>query len=220
MPRKRAEEVLARARREDWVVGLVAGVIALAALVIGSTLGKPATGAHASQIEPRVVKWTATAGVLIFGALATRRISVSLGHLVTRRTIPSAGAAVRLVSSGIGYLIVIFSIFAVLEVSVERLLVGAGLAGVLLGLAAQQSLGNVFAGLVLLFARPFTVGQHIRIRSGALGGVFDGTVLEMSLTYVTLLTDDGVFKIPNSGMLAAGVGIPPTGPSATETGGN
>jgi hypothetical protein len=80
------------------------------------------------------------------------------------------------------------------------------LAGVVLGIAAQQSLGNVFAGVVLLLARPFGIGDHIRIRSGALGGIFEAWVLEMSLTYVTLQTDDGMFKIPNSAMLAAGVG--------------
>jgi small-conductance mechanosensitive channel len=97
------------------------------------------------------------------------------------------------------------SVLAVLEVSIEHLLVGAGLAGVILGIAAQQSLGNVFAGLVLILARPFNVGDQIRIRSGALGGIFDASVREMSLTYVTLSTEDGRLKIPNSAMLASGI---------------
>ena len=99
---------------------------------------------------------------------------------------------------------VVFAVFAVLEVSIDHLLVGAGLAGVVLGIAAQQSLGNVFAALVLLLARPFKIGDHVRIRSGALGGVFDAWILEVSLTYVTLRTDDGDLKIPNSAMLAVG----------------
>jgi hypothetical protein len=93
----------------------------------------------------------------------------------------------------------------VLEVQ-SNTLVGAGVAGVVLGIAAQQSLGNVFAGLVLLVARPFVIGDHIRIRSGALGGIFEAWVSEMSLTYTTLRTEDGILKIPNSAMLAAGVG--------------
>jgi hypothetical protein len=102
--------------------------------------------------------------------------------------------------------VVLFGVLAVLDVSVEKLLVGAGLAGVVLGIAATQSLGNVFAGLVIIFARPFAVGDHIRIRSGQLGGVFDGWVIEMSLTYTTLRLDDGPWKIPNGALLAAGVG--------------
>jgi Mechanosensitive ion channel, beta-domain len=72
--------------------------------------------------------------------------------------------------------------------------------------SAQQSLGNVFAGLVLLMARPFAVGNHIRVRSGALGGEFYGTVTSMSLTYVSVLTDEGMLKVPNSSLLAAAVG--------------
>jgi small-conductance mechanosensitive channel len=94
----------------------------------------------------------------------------------------------------------------VLEVSVEHLLIGAGLAGIVLGIAAQQSLGNVFASIVLLLSKPFVVGERIRIRSGALGGIFDATVVELSLTYVTVRTDDGILKIPNSVMLATAAG--------------
>ncbi|MHB8506634.1 MAG: mechanosensitive ion channel domain-containing protein, partial [Acidimicrobiales bacterium] len=76
---------------------------------------------------------------------------------------------------------------------------------VILGIAAQSSLGNVFAGIVLVLARPFTVGDHIRVRSGALGGLFDAWVVDVSLAYVTLRTDDGLLKVPNLSMLAAGV---------------
>ncbi len=119
---------------------------------------------------------------------------------------PAGGAAVRLVASGVGYVIIIFAELGLLDVSIEHLLVGAGLAGIVLGIAAQQSLSNVFAALVLLLARPFAVGDHIRIRSGALGGVFEAVVLGVSLTYVTMSTDDGVLKIPNSVMLATAVG--------------
>jgi small-conductance mechanosensitive channel len=64
----------------------------------------------------------------------------------------------------------------------------------------------VFAGLVLLAARPFTVGNYIRVRSGALGGEFDGTVLSLSLTYVTMATPQGVLKVPNSSVMASAVG--------------
>ncbi len=78
----------------------------------------------------------------------------------------------------------------------------------MLGIAAQQSLGNVFAGLVLLVARPFGVGNYIRVRSGALGGEFYGTVTSMSLTYVSVLTEQGMLKVPNSSLLAAAVRRP------------
>ena len=189
-------------REHDWVVGVLAGAVAVAALVAGSEFGK----FHNAAMHLKVIGWTSAAVVLVAGIIATRGLASGLGRLVTARSIPTAGAAVRLLATGIGYVVVLFAVFGVLGVAIDHLLVGAGVAGVVLGIAAQQSLGNVFAGLVLLFARPFRVGDHIRIRSGALGGVFDVYVLEISLTYVTVHTDDGRLKIPNSGMLAAGIG--------------
>jgi small-conductance mechanosensitive channel len=193
---------MTRQRQHDWVVGITASVVAAAALVVGSEFGK----FHDTTMRTKVIGWVSAAVLLVAGVIATRQLAKGLGRLVTLRSIPSAGAAVRLLATGIGYVIVLFSVFGVLGVSIDHLLVGAGVAGVVLGIAAQQSLGNVFAGLVLLFAHPFRVGDHIRIRSGALGGVFDVYVLEVSLTYVTMHTDDGQLKIPNSAMLAAGIG--------------
>jgi small-conductance mechanosensitive channel len=184
------------------VIGIVFGIVAVAALVGGSEFGK----FHAAAMHSKVIGWASAVILLVSGVIATRHLASALGRLVTVQSIAAAGAAVRLLATGIGYVVVLFAVFGVLGVSIDHLLVGAGVAGVVLGIAAQQSLGNVFAGLVLLFARPFRVGDHIRIRSGALGGIFDVFVLEVSLTYVTVHTEDGQLKIPNSAMLAAGIG--------------
>ncbi|MGA2302998.1 MAG: mechanosensitive ion channel family protein [Acidimicrobiales bacterium] len=200
--RQKTIEVISRARQHDWKVALPAGLVAAAALVVGSALGN----VHGPAIHPRVVVWSSAVVLLVFGVIATRRVSAGLGHLVTTRTITAAGAAVRLVTTAVGYLIIICAELGLLDVSIDHLLVGAGLAGVILGIAAQQSLGNVFASVVLLLAKPFSVGERIRIRSGALGGIFDATVMGVSLTYVTVRTDDGILKIPNSVMLATAAG--------------
>jgi small-conductance mechanosensitive channel len=189
------------APRRDWVLGTVAATLALAALVAGSAFGN----LHGKHVNPKVIGWASAAVVLVAGALAATRLSKALERFVAQGPFASTGGAVRIVTAGVGYLMVLFAVLAVLEVSIEHLLVGAGLAGIVLGIAAQQSLGNVFAGIVLVLARPFSVGDHIRIRSGALGGIFDARVREVSLTYVTLITDDGTLKVPNSAMLAAGV---------------
>jgi hypothetical protein len=50
---------------------------------------------------------------------------------------------------------------------------------------------------------PFHVGQLVRIRSGALGSVLDGTVTEIGITYVHLDTGEGVLALPSSQVLAA-----------------
>ena len=95
-------------------------------------------------------------------------------------------------------------------VPVTQLVLGGALTTVFVGIAAQQALGNVFAGLVLVFARPFQVGDAIRLRAGALGGTMDGTVTDIGITYVRLNTDGSVMSVPNSQVLNAVVGpIPP-----------
>src|SRR5207248_7984590 len=81
--------------------------------------------------------------------------------------------------------------------------------GVIVGIAAQQSLGNVFAGMVLLMARVFRVGDRVRIRSGPLGGEVNGAISSVGLAYVVLDTEDGPLHVPNSAVLAAAVGPQP-----------
>lgn len=199
--------------RRLWIEGAASGILALAALVAGSAFGR----VSARLLDPRLVAWISAAVLLVFGAIATTRMARAAGWTVAATSIPTAGGAARILVAAVGYLIVIFGDLAVLDVSIEHLLVGAGLAGVVLGIAAQQSLGNVFAGMVLILAKPFRIGDHLRIRSGALGGIFEAWVREMSLTYVTLETEDGELKVPNSAMLAAGVG--PAPPVSDRSGG-
>jgi small-conductance mechanosensitive channel len=191
------------ALKREWIKASVAGVVALAALVVGTAFGKITN----SSTHAKVIGWSAAFVLLIAGASAVRFLAKGLGQQLTRRANLGAGATLRLVATAVGYLILLFAMFAVLGVSLQHLLIGAGLAGVILGIAAQQSLSNIFAAIVLLFTRPFVVGDDIRIRSGVLG-VLDCEVLGIGLTYVTVRTDDGVLKIPNSAMLASGIGQP------------
>jgi small-conductance mechanosensitive channel len=191
----------ARLRDRDELVAIVAGAVALAALVCGRVYGN----VESRAVDPRVVVWGCAGVMVIAGAIATRRLASFLGRVVTLRARPSAGGVVRLLVTCGGYLILLFAVLATLGVSLSHLLVGVGIAGVVLGIAAQQSLGNIFAALVLVLARPFAVGERIRIRSGFVG-VLDVTVLELGLTYVTVQTEDGRLKIPNSAMLAAAIG--------------
>jgi hypothetical protein len=96
-------------------------------------------------------------------------------------------------------------------VPVGQLLLGGALTSVFVGIAAQQALSNVFAGLVLLFAHPFKVGDSIRLRAGAISGEIGGTVSEIGITYLKLATPDGVVSVPNSQVLNAVVGPLPPG---------
>lgn len=195
--------------KRQWLLGIVASVITVAAVGVGKGFGHVS---H-SSIHAKVIVWSAAFVVLIAGGFAIKHLATALGRLTARNSNIGAGATIRLVATGVGYLILLFALLGVLGVSLQQLLIGAGLAGVILGIAAQQSLGNIFASIVLLVARPFVVGDDIRVRSGAIG-VLDAKVMGIGLTYVTVRTDDGILKIPNSAMLASGIGRPNAAPVA------
>ena len=149
------------------------------------------------------------AGCLLFAALAVLAVRSGTSEVaaVSRTRFGDAHASVvALLLTLAGYAATALSLLVLLQVSVGRLLVSGAVTGVVLGVAAQQSLGNVVAGLVLLLNRPFQVGQQITVRSGALAGPYTGQVLSIGLTYVQLATDEGVILLPNSGVLAAAVG--------------
>jgi hypothetical protein len=112
---------------------------------------------------------------------------------------------------------VLFLGVSLMKVPIGQLLVGGAVTTILLGIAGQQSLSNIFAGLVLLLSRPFMVGDYIRLKSGALGGITDGLVAEIGITYLRLDTEDGTLHLPNSQVLAAAVG-PLTPPRSRESG--
>lgn len=127
------------------------------------------------------------------------------------------GAIVRYVMILTGILVVILVTMALLGFRVTQFFVGGAVAGVLITIAAQQSLSNLFAGVMLQFAHPFRVGDRVRIQAGALGGAIDGTVSEFSITYVRLETDAGRVFLPNAQVLAAAVFPLRSGPTPPVT---
>lgn len=161
------------------------------------------------------------AGTVVFFILAliSTFAFASWGRDALERFIGAAyGAIVRYVVILIGIVLVLLVSFSLLGFRVGQLIVGGAVTGVLLTIAAQQSLSNLFAGVLLQFAQPFRVGEQVRIRSGALGGTIEGTVTEFSITYVRLETQDGRVLLPNSQVLAAAVSPAPRAAGSASSG--
>ncbi|MDS0283556.1 mechanosensitive ion channel family protein [Haloarcula onubensis] len=84
------------------------------------------------------------------------------------------------------------TIFAVWSVNIGGLLVGAGFLGIVVGFAARQTLGSLIAGFVLMFSRPFTIGDWVVI------GDQEGIVTDITIFNTRLENFDGEFVvIPN-----------------------
>jgi small-conductance mechanosensitive channel len=158
----------------------------------------------------QVIAYGTAALFAILGSIATYGLAGKSRELLEPKAGTPHSAVIRYAILLIGAFTTLVITLDLFAVPVAQLIVAGGLTSVFVGIAAQQALGNVFAGLVLLFARPFAVGEAIRLRAGALGGTLDGTVTEIGITYVRLNTGGSVMAIPNSQVLNAVIGpIPP-----------
>jgi small-conductance mechanosensitive channel len=201
----RVDSVRRRARPWRSIIALlVAAAVAVAAELWGEN-GALARSAHLSPATQRIITVSGVATFFVFGMAAALGLS-GKARSTLQPLIGQAHAGV------VRYVLVVAGVFAVLTVTLaiggvspRQLVIGGAVTGVLLGIAAQQSLANLFAGLVLLFASPFRVGDHVRFRAGALSGEIEGIVTDLSLTYVRLETEQGRMLLPNAQALGAAV---------------
>jgi small conductance mechanosensitive channel len=143
--------------------------------------------------------------VAILGWGIARALGRAAAPTFFRRMDPSTagtvGFLIRLATMGITLL----AALRIADVKTGTLLAGSAFTAVILGLAAQQTLGNLFAGLVLLSARPFRVGTRVRLQAGGVGGSVEGIVSSLGLLYTTLARGDDRVMVPNNVVLAAAV---------------
>jgi small-conductance mechanosensitive channel len=196
----------AKAHARPWRA-IIATVLAVIAGVVASQAGqnfKDWTG-HGHYVY-KIVAAACIAAFFIFGAIAVLGLAGKTREVLTPAVGSSHAAVVRYAILLIGGVTVLCLGVSLMKVPIGQLLVGGAVTTILLGIAGQQSLANIFAGLVLLLSRPFMVGDYIRLKSGALGGITDGLVAEIGITYLRLDTEDGTLHLPNSQVLAAAVG--------------
>jgi small-conductance mechanosensitive channel len=158
----------------------------------------------ANQLQTWLQAATVIALVGIGWALA-RDVGRAAGPTFMRRMDPATagtvGFLIRLVTIAVAVLLAL----STAGLSPQSLAVGGAFTAVVFGLAAQQTLGNLIAGMVLLSARPFRVGERIRLQAGAVGGSVEGIVSSLGLLYTTLSAGYDRVLVPNNVVLAAAV---------------
>ena len=206
-----AQVAVVRAKTRPWK-SIIALVLAIGAAITSAW-------AHSNfhhffgtdEVVSQVIAAASAVAFCFFGSAATIGLSGKARDMLTPAVGESHAAVVRYALVLIGVVTTLVVTLVLFGVPVGQLLVGGALTSVFVGIAAQQALSNVFAGMVLLLARPFKVGDSIRLRAGALSGEVGGTVSEIGITYLRLATPDGVLSIPNSQVLNAVVGPLPPG---------
>jgi small-conductance mechanosensitive channel len=164
---------------------------------------------RSDHVPYQIIAAATAAAFCVFGSIATYGLSRKARSVLEPRVGTAHAAVVRYFLLLIGGFATLAVTLALFHVPVTQLLLGGALTSVFVGIAAQQALSNVFAGIVLLLARPFRVGDQILLRAGALGGELTGTVTEIGITYVRLDTGTSVMAVPNSQVLNAVVGPQP-----------
>ena len=139
--------------------------------------------------------------LLILGWTIARDVGRAFGPALFRRMDPAAAGTVGFVIR----LVTVAVALSIAGVEPRTIALGGAFTAVIVGLAAQQTLGNVIAGTVLLSARPFRVGDRVRLQGGALAGQIEGTISSLGLLYTTFATEEGPIVVPNSVVLNVAV---------------
>jgi small-conductance mechanosensitive channel len=153
--------------------------------------------------------------LLALGWAVARDIGQAAAPTFFRRMDPSTAGTVGFLIRLLTIVITIVIAFSVAGANPGTLFATSAFTAVVFGLAAQQTLGNLIAGMVLLSARPFRVGERIRLQAGAVGGTAEGIVSSLGLLYTTLARGEDRIMIPNNVVLAAAV-VPLREPDAVD----
>jgi small conductance mechanosensitive channel len=153
--------------------------------------------------------------LVILGWAFARSLGRAIGPTLMQRLDPgTAGTAEFVVRLGT-LIVTVFVALRLAGLRPQTLAVGGAITAVVLGLAAQQTVGNLVAGTVLLSARPFRVGDRVRMHAGGVAGSVEGTVSSLGLLYTTLANGADRIMVPNSVVLSAAV-VPLREPSGVD----
>jgi small conductance mechanosensitive channel len=153
--------------------------------------------------------------LVILGWGFARAIGRLLRPALYRRLDPgtagTVGFLIRLGAIGLTLLVAL----RIAGLKPETLAVGGAVTAVVIGLAAQQTIGNVFAGMLLLSARPLRVGERVRLQGGAVAGEMEGVVSTLGLLYTTLTRGEDQIMIPNNVVISLAI-VPLREPDAVD----
>jgi small-conductance mechanosensitive channel len=106
----------------------------------------------------------------------------------------------------------IYFIFLSWDININGILASAGVLGVVLGLAAKDTVANFFAGIFLMADSPFKEGDYILLDTGE-----RGYVKQMGIRSTRFMTRDDIeITIPNSVIAASKIVNESGGPGETE----
>jgi len=177
----------------------VAAAVSWVLVVIWRAVDEVQTGLSFAKVGPREGVLALVGLLTLVTAYALTRVIKGLldhrgGDVITAHRREALHHVIQLVI----YSAALVFILSLAGVNPGNLIVGAGAIGLIVGLAARQTLGSILAGIVLLFARPFELGDWVVIDDR------EGTVTDVTLFNTELRTyEDEHVMIPNDQVAAS-----------------
>jgi small conductance mechanosensitive channel len=178
------------------------GGLLVALLVLAGTLFVYYNRQHIAPGHGEWIRYGTVVILVIVGSAATHWLARGLSPRLYRRLDPATAGTTGFVIRLLATAAVVILALRIAGVTPSTLAVGGAFTAVLLGLAAQQALGGIFAGIVLQSTRPFRVGERVRLVGGALAGSLEGTVSSLGLFYTTLSQGADRLMVPNNVLLS------------------
>jgi len=143
---------------------------------------------------PLIVQVVTTLGLALLAYVAADVLSESVEQFAERsdRVTDHQREIIHRVGNISLLALLVTGVLTIWGVDLSGLLVGAGFLGIVVGLAARQTLGSLIAGFVLMFSRPFTIGDWVEV------GEKEGIVTDITIVNTRLENFDGeTIVIPN-----------------------
>jgi len=154
--------------------------------------------------------------VLLVAYVVAHSVTSATSAVLERRGVASRGHAVRLFINLLVAVGAILFLFNLAGVSAESIFLGSAFAGIVIGLAAQTVLANVFAGLLIVLADPYRPGDRVAFVTSSYGALppsyphemmyphYSGVIRDVGLIYTIVdLDNGGQAKFPNGIVLNA-----------------
>ena len=190
-----AEELEPRNSKKAWLLVLLAIFLFAGALIVNS---------RRADLAPGYEMWVRIGTVVVLvaaGAAVVHWLGRWVSSRFYRRLDPATAGTLGFLIRLIPMVAVVILALRIAGVTPRTLAVGGAFTAIVLGLAAQQTIGNIFAGIVLQSTRPFRVGQRVRLVGGALAGSIEGTISSLGLFYTTMAQGADRLQVPNAVLL-------------------
>ncbi len=154
-------------------------------------------GSLSPDVVSRVVRVTITT---LGGLLLVRLLAAFVRRVFMKKSTPQRQMIGRKIVNYTGFVLVTMIVLGELGVQISALLGAAGIVGIAVGFASQTSMSNIVSGLFLIWEKPFSLGDVIRI------GSTTGIIQSIDLLSVKIRTFDNLFvRIPNERILSSEV---------------